>query len=317
MNDRMQTIADLSFNPSSDFELFALESAIDEAMAEYEATCEAYGRSYNETSMESFAFDIGMEGEDCECDYDEDEADEAIEASLREVGHSIMEWWRAIKSKFIMFCRKVSSTVTNAVRKVQATWATRNLNANDNITISAETSEKIRIAKYAANAVKQLKAPLASMLDQYIKAAVRGADMSSDAAARKSFGKTSVFADGRIEKPEELKAAGVKGVGKTMTIKGSELRTLAKDLSNAIKDSQDVTTLIDRKLNDGMRNDGFRGRYVSAVRSMVGEVMQAMTGYIRAGFTACMEVAKQATKKKDEDSRRPKKAPKQNDLDLS
>ena len=315
MNDRMQTIADLSFNPSSDFELFALESAIDEAMADYHSTCEAYGRSYVTTSMESFAFDIGMEGEDCECDADDDEADEAIEASLREVGHSIMEWWRAVKSKFIMFCRKVSTTVMNAVRKVQATFATRNLNANDNITISAETQQKILIAKAAAAEIKKMKAPLSSTLDDYIKTAKASADADNDEKMRETFRGGKDFADLKVESMSDLETKYK--VTSPSKIKGSELRTLAKDLSNSIKDSQDITTLIDRKLNDAMRSEGFRGRYVSSVRSMVGEVMQGMTSYIRAGFTACMEVAKQAMKKKEEDERRPKKKETTREINLA
>ena len=314
MNDRMQTIADLSFNPSSDFELFALESAIDEALADYQSTCAAYGRSYAATSMESFAFDIGMEGEDCDCD-DDDEADEAIEASLREVGHSIMEWWRAVKSKFIMFCRKVSSTVMNAVRKVQTTFATRNINANDNITVSAETSQKILIAKAAAAEIKKMKAPLSSTLDDYIKTAKASADADDDEKMRETFRGGKDFADLKIESMSDI--AEKYKVTHVTVIKGSTLRTLAKDLSNSIKDSQDITTLIDRKLNDAMRSEGFRGRYVSSVRSMVGEVMQGMTSYIRAGFTACMEVAKQATKKKAEDERRPKRKEKTTDINLA
>ena len=314
MNDRMQTIADLSFNPSSDFELFALESAIDEAMADYHSTCEAYGRYEYSSSMESMFFGIGLECD--EADYeDDDEADEAIEASLREVGHSIMEWWRAVKSKFIMFCRKVSTTVMNAVRKVQATFATRNLNANDNITISAETQKKILIAKAAAAEIKKMKAPLSSTLDDYIKTAKASADADDDEKMRETFRGGKDFADLKVESMSDLETRYK--VTSPSKIKGSELRTLAKDLSNSIKDSQDITTLIDRKLNDAMRSEGFRGRYVSSVRSMVGEVMQGMTSYIRAGFTACMEVAKQAMKKKEEDERRPKKKETTREINLA
>ena len=314
MNDRMQTIADLSFNPSSDFELFALESAIDGAMADYHSTCEAYGRYEYSSSMESMFFGIGLECDEADCE-DDDEADEAIEASLREVGHSIMEWWRAVKSKFIMFCRKVSTTVMNAVRKVQATFATRNLNANDNITISAETQKKILIAKAAAAEIKKMKAPLSSTLDDYIKTAKASADADDDEKMRETFRGGKDFADLKVESMSDLETKYK--VTNPSKIKGSELRTLAKDLSNSIKDSQDITTLIDRKLNDAMRSEGFRGRYVSSVRSMVGEVMQGMTSYIRAGFTACMEVAKQAMKKKEEDERRPKKKETTREINLA
>ena len=314
MNDRMQTIADLSFNPSSDFELFALESAIDEAMADYHSTCEAYGRYEYSSSMESMFFGIGLECD--EADYeDDDEADEAIEASLREVGHSIMEWWRAVKSKFIMFCRKVSSTVTNAMRKVQATFATRNLNANDNITIGSETLKKILIADVAMKKIKEMKAPLSSALDRVIKRAKSTESEETEEDMRKAFRSASLFSDGTEEKYVNAKV-GNKVLG-TTKIKGSRLRELAKDISNSIKDSQDITTLIDRKLNDALRSEGFSGRYVSIVRSMVGEIMQAMTNALRAGFNALMETAKQATKKKYEDERRPKKEPKTREIDLS
>lgn len=286
MNDRMQTIAALSFNPSSDFELFALEAAINDSMATYEALCEKYGRlDESSDALESMLDSIGLEGDKCECDddVDEDEADEAIEASLRDIGHSVMNWWRDVKSKFIIFCKKVAASVSNTVRKVQATWATRHLSANDTIRISKETSKAMQIGAAAIATIKEMKNPLSTILNQFRTGQIEN---------------LYDVVDNFLNKYADTDENRFKG--QERFYKGSIIREEAKKVSDAIKDANVLTTMIDRTINDLMKGAGYSGKIVSPLRKLAGHVMSDITSKIRAEFKALMEVAKAATKAKDE-----------------
>ena len=299
MNDRMQTIADLSFNPSSDFELFALEAVIDDSMATYESLCMKYGR-YNPSNALESMLDTILESEDCECDdVDDEDADEAIEASLRDVGHSIMNWWRTVKSKFIVFCKKVAASVGNTVRKVQATWATRHLSANDTITISAETDKAMKVGEAAIATLKTMKNPLSTVLNQ-----LRNGEIDDIYDYIEKF--INQYAD------TDENAIN----GRARTIKGSAVREEAKKVSDAIKDGNVITTMIDRAVNDLMKGAGYKGKVVSPLRKLAGHVMNDITSKIRAEFKALMGVAKAATKAKDE-LKNPSGLPKEKGQDIN
>ena len=159
-----ESIYALSFNPSTDFELWALESELNEAEAELLSAEEALINiggfiDHESASLESFfddMFEVATESdkEGCECD-DENEDDDketddeevseeaaiacfAFEAATENFATKLKNFWVALKNKFMLFLKKITESVANMTRNVQIKIASTGMKDSDEVRVSKD-----------------------------------------------------------------------------------------------------------------------------------------------------------------------------------
>ena len=278
MTDKARLVSSLSFDPSSDFELFALEAALDESISRYlEATTS--NRQSNQSAIESMLFDICLEEDidECECDDEDDECEEAnevAEEALKDIGHNFMTWWRAVKTKFIEFCKNIAASLANALRKFQIAMATAKFKKSDlTITVDANVMQRIEAGNFYAKHMANMRSDIFAFLNEVLNT------------------------DQEIDEEKILYLFKKYDYSKTnyndTKIKVSEIQKYAKDASDAIKEANKITTQLDRYVLDTMKANKIDGKRISLIRRVINQYMKQLTSIIRNSFKASMTLVKQ------------------------
>lgn len=303
MNERSESMAILSFNPETDFEIRALESEICEAEADViiaeEAFCKACGiRKYGYSSSLESLLDCMIDGEifmesDCDCDDEDDEdednendelSDEAVEAYIaleaanETFGEKMRRWWKTLKNKFLSFIRKITESVTNLARSFQVKIASLGMKDSDDIYITSEDKEKMDLA--LGNEEKLFNAVSKIASGNYDPDVVKELENVINNMSNPNK-RTGTAGDARSNDP----------------IKLGEVKTNLKKVSNILKKSNTMINSIDRSLEIEIdKAEKSESENISRARVAVGSALDGMTKVAREAFSGIIGAIK-ATKK--------------------
>ena len=317
MNERSESMAILSFNPATDFELWAMESELIDAEIDLcyaeEAFVQAFGYYGEDTSLESFfdcMFDgsTAFESENCdnECDDEDDEDDDdelpegaveayiALEAANETFGERLKRWWTTLKNKFLGFLKKITESVANMTRAVQIKFASRGFKDSDIIRVDEATWTKADVAIKQSkqffntiNAVLNGKETVASITK------LRNAVVSDESI---DAGYTNTKNIAKKESP----------VGNIIEVKFGKVKEALKSLSGMIKSCNMLIGECDRFVSKKgsveiqQKQGDNTVTQTTDVRETLQTAVSGMTSVVRAAFTGLMGALKQTRKENKE-----------------